>query len=177
MNPLQQIEKAILNRFPDAKTAIDQAETEDGSWFLDVTLGDYSLVAEWSPLHGVGITSNPEIGYGEGAEEVFQSVSEAQERMLELLLSKTKTVPPIVTLSKIRKERNLTQAQLASALNIRQASVAKLEKRSDILLSTLQMIISAMGGRLLIRAVFPDGAEREICFNQTTESDRVESTS
>src|ERR1043165_962764 len=104
MNPLQQIEGAILARFPKAECSIDAAETATGSWFLDVSLGDYSLVVEWNPRHGVGITSNPEIGYGEGPEEVFTEVAEAQDRVLKLLLSKTKTIAPAATLGEIRRE-------------------------------------------------------------------------
>jgi DNA-binding XRE family transcriptional regulator len=171
-NPLEQIETAILDRFPVAKCAIDLAEDTRGSGFLDVTLGDYSLVVEWNPQRGIGITANPEMGYGEGPEEVFQEVSDAQERVIELLLSKTKTIAPSATLSEIRRERGLTQTQLATSLNIRQASIAKMEKRSDILVSTLQAIIAAMGGRLNIRAVFPDG-EKELLFNQPEKKEET----
>ncbi len=169
MNQLQKIEKAILNRFPDTKTTLDPAESENGSWFLDAALGDYSLVLEWHPQKGIGVTSNPTIGYGEGAEEVFLDLDRAQKRVLELLLSRTKTIPPPVNLSAIRRERKITQTQLASSMKLQQASIAKMEKRSDIHLSTLQAVISAMGGWLSIRVVFPDGMERELCFSQNME--------
>lgn len=172
-NPLQQIEKAVLDRFPKAELSLDRAETESGSWFLDVTLGDYSLVVEWRPQVGIGVTSNPEAGYGEGPEEVYQDPTEAQERVLKLLLSKTKTVPPSATLSEIRRERGITQTQLAASLKVQQASVAKQEKRSDILVSTLQAIVSAMGGRLRIRAEFPDGVERELRFNHAVDREET----
>jgi DNA-binding XRE family transcriptional regulator len=177
-NPFQEIQSAILNRFPMAEFAVDPSETVAGSWFLNVALGNYSLVVEWNPQQGIGVTTNPEMGYGEGAEEVFHDAADAQERILELLLSKTRTVPPTATLSEIRKERRLTQTQLAGSLSIQQASIAKMEKRSDFLVSTLQAIISAMGGRLLIRAVFPDGMERELSFSQAVdrESPRTQGT-
>src|SRR4028119_1961716 len=97
-NPLEQIENAVLKRFPKAECVMDPAEGTSSSWFLDVSQGDYSLVVEWHPQRGIGITSNPEMGYGEGPEEVFQDVSEARERVIELLLSKTRTVPPTATL-------------------------------------------------------------------------------
>ncbi len=167
-NPLQHIGDAVLARFPNAELAFDIAENGKGSSVLDVKLDGYSLVVELSPQRGIGVTSNPEIGYGEGPEEVFQEHSAALHRVLELLLSKTKTVPPAATLGQLRRERSLTQAQVAGSLNIQQASIAKMEKRSDVLVSTLQSIISAMGGRLRIRAVFPDGLERELHFSQSS---------
>jgi DNA-binding XRE family transcriptional regulator len=163
-NALQDIGRGISERFPDAKLSFDIAENGNGSSFLDVKMGDYSMVVEWSPNRGFGITANSEIGYGEGPEEVFEEESAALHRVLELLLSRTKTVTTAATLGQLRRERSLTQAQIASSLKIQQASVAKIEKRSDILVSTLQAIVSAMGGRLRIRAVFPDGLERELHF-------------
>lgn len=161
---LEDIGRGILERFPEAKLSFDMAENEKGSSFLDVNMGDYSVVVQWSPKSGIGITANSEIGFGEGPHEVFKEASAALHRVLELLLSRTKTVTTPTTLGQLRRERSLTQAQLADSLNIRQASVAKIEKRQDILVSTLQAIVSAMGGRLRIRAVFPDGLERELHF-------------
>jgi DNA-binding XRE family transcriptional regulator len=60
-----------------------------------------------------------------------------------------------LTLKDIRKAKELTQAQLAEALGIRQATVAQLEKRSDLLLSTLRGYVQAMGGRLKLVVEFP----------------------
>lgn len=60
-----------------------------------------------------------------------------------------------LTLRDLRRARKLTQAQLADTLRIRQASVAQLEKRSDLLLSTLRAYVEAMGGRLELRVEFP----------------------
>ena len=60
-----------------------------------------------------------------------------------------------LTLKDIRKAKELTQVQLAEALGIRQATVAQLEKRSDLLLSTLRSYVEAMGGRLKLMVEFP----------------------
>jgi Fe-S cluster biogenesis protein NfuA len=46
---------------------------------------------------------------------------------------------------------------MAEKLHIKQAAVSKLERRTDMYLSTLRSYIEAMGGALEIRAVFPDG--------------------
>jgi len=60
------------------------------------------------------------------------------------------------TLQDLRKAQNLTQQRIAELLNIGQDSVSRLEKRSDLLLSTLRSYIEAMGGHLRILAEFPD---------------------
>lgn len=61
-----------------------------------------------------------------------------------------------LTIQDVRKARSLTQEQLAKALGIKQANVSQLEKRSDLLLSTLRSYIEAMGGELHLVAEFPD---------------------
>jgi hypothetical protein len=58
----------------------------------------------------------------------------------------------------LRTARNITQTHLASLLQITQASVSKMEKRTDMYVSTLRSFVQAMGGELEIRAVFPEGA-------------------
>ena len=61
-----------------------------------------------------------------------------------------------MTLRDLRKARNLTQVRMAEVLGINQDAVSRLEKRSDILLSTLRKTIEAMGGNLTLVAEFPD---------------------
>ena len=63
-------------------------------------------------------------------------------------------------LEELRSARNITQTHLASLLQITQASVSKMEKRTDMYVSTLAEFIRAMGGELEIRAVFPEGTVR-----------------
>jgi len=63
-----------------------------------------------------------------------------------------------LTLQDLRKARNLTQHQLAALLGKSQVTVAQMEKRSDLLLSTLRSYIEAMGGRLNLTVEFPDRA-------------------
>ena len=63
-----------------------------------------------------------------------------------------------MTLRQLRKARKLTQVRIAKTLGITQDSVSRLEKRSDILLSTLRKTVQAMGGTLSLVAEFPDRA-------------------
>lgn len=68
-----------------------------------------------------------------------------------------RSVVELVTLNQLREARSLTQANLASILGVNQGSVSKIEKRTDMYVSTLRSFIQAMGGRLQIKAVFPEG--------------------
>ena len=61
-----------------------------------------------------------------------------------------------MTLRELRKARKLTQVRMAKALGVTQDSVSRLEKRSDLLLSTLRKTVEAMGGSLSLVAEFPD---------------------
>lgn len=63
-----------------------------------------------------------------------------------------------MTLCKLRKARKLTQVRLARQLGITQDGVSQLEKRTDLLLSTLPETVEAMGGNLSLVAQFPGRA-------------------
>jgi len=65
-----------------------------------------------------------------------------------------------VTLRQVREARERSQAAVAKMLHIKQAAVSKLERRTDMYLSTLRSYIEAMGGKLEIIARFPDHAVR-----------------
>lgn len=57
----------------------------------------------------------------------------------------------------LRKARRLTQAQVAERLGGRQVYVSRLEKRSDMKLSTLRDYVGALGGELSVMVTFPEG--------------------
>jgi transcriptional regulator with XRE-family HTH domain len=63
-----------------------------------------------------------------------------------------------LTLQELRKAKDLTQVQLAETLGIQQATVAKYERQSDLLLSTLSSYVRAMGGSLKLMVEFPGKA-------------------
>ena len=60
-------------------------------------------------------------------------------------------------LDALRDARQLTQVQMAQLLKISQGAVSKVERRTDMFVSTLRNYVRAIGGDLEIRAVFPDG--------------------
>ena len=70
----------------------------------------------------------------------------------------------------LRAARELTQEQLAQSLGVKQAFISKLEHRADMYVTTLAKFIEAMGGKLEIRAVFPDGSVRITHFGENTKA-------
>lgn len=62
----------------------------------------------------------------------------------------------LTTLKDLRKRAGQTQEELAAALGVGQDTISRLEKRSDMLLSTLRHYVECIGGRLALVATFPD---------------------
>lgn len=67
-----------------------------------------------------------------------------------------------MTLRDLRLALEKTQEDLGAILHIKQDGISRLEKRSDMLISTLSKYITAMGGSLKLMAEFPDRAPVEI---------------
>jgi transcriptional regulator with XRE-family HTH domain len=65
-----------------------------------------------------------------------------------------------MALHELRKARKLSQEELAQACNLKQANVSRMEKQTDMYVSSLRRFIEAMGGRLDIVAHFPEGDVR-----------------
>ncbi len=63
------------------------------------------------------------------------------------------------SLGKIRKAMSKTQSEIARELGVGQVAVAQLEKRSDLLLSTLQRYVRAAGAELSLVVHTKEGAE------------------
>jgi transcriptional regulator with XRE-family HTH domain len=61
-----------------------------------------------------------------------------------------------MSLRDLRRARAKTQQHIAESLGIGQEGVSRIEKRSDLLISTLQSYVAAMGGKLRLIAEFPD---------------------
>ena len=69
-------------------------------------------------------------------------------------------------LNELRNARGLSQKMLAENLRVQQPAIAKMERRTDMYISTLRSHIRAMGGELEIVARFPDGDVRISNFSQ-----------
>lgn len=85
---------------------------------------------------------------------------------LEKAASLSQAMLDEMPLQELRRARALSQEQLARTLGIKQASVSKLERRTDMYIQTLRNYIEAVGGQLEITAKFPDG---KVKINQFEE--------
>ena len=84
------------------------------------------------------------------AQQKPEVVANAQEKAAEMLLS--------IHLAELRKQLELTQADMAARLGIKQPTVANMEKEGqDMRLSSLKRYIEAMGGKLRLDVEMPDG--------------------
>jgi DNA-binding XRE family transcriptional regulator len=170
MNDIQALEERVRKRFPAVKTTLDPSSKPAGPWFLDIDLEGQPVTVEWRAGRGFGITSKRSPGYGEGPDELVPDLETASRRVIGLLLAQARTTPPkAVRLRELRSARGLSQVQLAKRLRINQAAVSKLEKRLDLRIRTLRDVVEAMGGKLVIRALFPEG-EKELCFDDEAPS-------
>ena len=87
--------------------------------------------------------------------------SELREKMLpehrQQAREKTAAMLLALDLVELRGKLDLTQEELAQRLEITQSNVSRLERRRDMLVSTLREVVEAMGGELHLVAEFPDG--------------------
>jgi hypothetical protein len=60
-------------------------------------------------------------------------------------------------LNELHQARSLSQKMLADVLHVQQPSIAEIDKRADMYISTLRSHIEAMGGELEVVARFSDG--------------------
>lgn len=73
---------------------------------------------------------------------------------------KTQILREEMPLNELRNAREITQEHLAKLLRVNQAAVSKMERRTDMYVSTLGDFVRAMGGVLEITARFPEGTVR-----------------
>ena len=68
-----------------------------------------------------------------------------------------------IALQELRQALNLTQEQVAAAMQMNQGVVSKMEHQDDIYVSTLRRFVAALGGQLKLVASFPD---KDVVINQ-----------
>jgi DNA-binding XRE family transcriptional regulator len=91
-------------------------------------------------------------------ERIRKELSPARRKKVEA--RSAQLIAEEMTLQELRRARKLTQVRMAKELGIGQDGVSKLEKRADLMISTLRKTVEAMGGSLSLVAEFPD---RESC--------------
>lgn len=163
MLPIESLERSLKKRFPDAQISVDRPRRNSGVWFLDIVRASHPVIVQWQEGKMFGITSSPELHYGERADELYEDEEAAYGRIVSLLLSRTFTSPPpAVSLRGLRKESGLSQAELAVVLDRQQGEISKIERRKDVLVSTLSDYVRAVQGDLQIIVRLSDGRVRRV---------------
>ena len=78
------------------------------------------------------------------------------ERQKKIAKRTKELIEEEITLQALRKALDLTQLEMSAKLHINQEAVSRLERRSDLLISTLSSYIEAMGGQLSLTVEFPN---------------------
>ena len=86
-------------------------------------------------------------------DDIIGKLNPAQRKKVEARAAQL--IAEEMTLRELRRARKLTQVRMAKKLGITQDSVSRLEKRSDLLLSTLRKTVEAMGGNFRWSPSFP----------------------
>jgi transcriptional regulator with XRE-family HTH domain len=72
----------------------------------------------------------------------------------------------MITLSSIREAARVTQVQLAAAMNTSQGQISRIERQSDMLLSTLSSYLTALGAEAQIVV---EVGEQTLTFDLTAQ--------
>jgi ribosome-binding protein aMBF1 (putative translation factor) len=83
----------------------------------------------------------------------------SEERRAEVS-QRTVQLKAEMALGELRQALQLSQAELATSLQVKQPAISRLEQRTDMYVSHLRKVIEAMGGELDIIARFPEGEVR-----------------
>jgi DNA-binding XRE family transcriptional regulator len=160
MNAIELMDTVLARLFPTAERALGKPRNKDGFWSLDVRLPDYHLGIDWREQDGFSLTADPEHGYGEGADESFPDFATALPRIIQLVQHKLETLPPYpIRIKELRERMGKSQTEVAQQMGVLQGAVSKLESREDTHVGTLLSYVQALGGKLVMKAVFADREE------------------
>jgi transcriptional regulator with XRE-family HTH domain len=87
-------------------------------------------------------------------EEVFNEFSVEDQKWIKKRAKEL--IAEELNLRELRRLRHLTQARLSKKLKIGQEGVSRIEKRTDLYISTLRSYVEGVGGELTLIARFPD---------------------
>ncbi len=87
-------------------------------------------------------------------DEMLARQSPESRRKIEQMA--TELIAEELNLREIRRLRKLTQARLSKKLKIGQEGVSRIEKRTDLYISTLRSYVEGVGGKLKLLVELPD---------------------
>ncbi|WP_338847005.1 helix-turn-helix domain-containing protein [Massilia sp. W12] len=202
MNKLLELMQTLEKQFPGVEFILDQAESDAGSSWINIVGQSLAIEYRPAFGFGVflseedGYGSRPDEIYtdvefllrrlGQLLQPVPGNLSLAMRAGEHSTTLEESDIPNVqfigkvlnpqdrkhITLKEIRDVLGLTQAEVANALGKQQSAISKIERRDDVLLSTLVSLIHSMNGALEIRALF-DGCEVSIYSDREIKSEAV----
>jgi len=88
-------------------------------------------------------------------EEILNQMPEEERAQV---FRRAEEIRQEINLREMRRLRRVTQARLSKKLKIGQEGVSRIEKRTDLYLSTLRSYVEGLGGKLSLTVEFPDRA-------------------
>jgi len=93
--------------------------------------------------------------------DLYKDMNEDDLRIIKR--GKELLIMEVDLISKLRKDQELTQQELADIMDIRQSAISQIENQEDIMVRTLERYVRALGGELEITAKFP---HKEVALTQ-----------
>lgn len=85
-----------------------------------------------------------------------EMLAEESEESRARIYKRAAEIEAEIDLRELRRLRKLTQTRLSKKLKIGQEGVSRIEKRTDLYLSTLRSYVEGVGGKLSLVVEFPD---------------------
>lgn len=149
----------LTDSMPKCVIELDAPHRAAGSWWIDVRAGKKHVTLAYRPGKGFGIFQS-DAGYGEGPVEVYRTPERAARRVAQLLTSKSKYQQP--SLKDLRELYECSQVKMAELVGVKQSAISRFEQRSEFKIGTLAAAVKALGGKLEVRAQFPDS---DVCIS------------
>jgi hypothetical protein len=94
-------------------------------------------------------------------KEILERLPEERRHQVEQMAAKL--IAEELNLREVRRLRKLTQARLSKKLKIGQEGVSRIEKRTDLYISTLRSYVEGVGGKLKLVVELPDRPPVLLC--------------
>jgi DNA-binding XRE family transcriptional regulator len=152
---------------PEAEFEVSEPALQSGFRILTIDFPDnFSVEVEWKSSRGFGLIAGREMFLGEGVHELYVEPVAAADRVSALVAARKETTGTYpVSLAELRKLRGQMQKDVALQLGMTKSGLAQIEANASsgkVQVDTLQRLVSSLGGRLVISAMFPDGTERRV---------------
>jgi DNA-binding XRE family transcriptional regulator len=108
------------------------------------------------------------VNMAQSLDDVLSAFTPAQRARVEARAHEL--IEEALTLRDLRQAQHLTQERLAELLGVEQENVSRIERRADLLLSTLASYVAAMGGTLRLIAEFPNRKPVAVTLGDLSES-------